>query len=178
MNTNLQKTLYNGMLYGLKVGLPENSDPQEVAKIGKDAVCLGVNTKCIEMWYKTESVKPFLFSLTDLTKEIEFRGQRFVPLVELAKICHPGWPWHILRKYSAHEIYLFIDFDFDQTPEYSFGLEKDTSIINFFSLREGEPRDTRNQQLAIDQLRAWMFNVDGLEEDQYIRITDDNNPYR
>lgn len=36
--------------------------------------------------YRSDIIKPILHPLSDLTKEIEHRGEKFVPIVELAKI--------------------------------------------------------------------------------------------
>ena len=97
-----------------------------------------------------ESIKPILFSLEDLTKEITINGETFVPFDELIKI---------------KNVRLRVE-------KYENGDKKLLNINTFsFSLFDFEYK-------IIEKLLEWKFNVFNLPEIEYIKVTEENNPYK
>ena len=95
-------------------------------------------------------VKPILFSLEDLTKEITIGGETFVPFDELIKI---------------KNVRLRVE-------KYENGDKKLLNINTFsFSLFDFEYK-------IIEKLLEWKFNVFNLPEIEYIKVTEENNPYK
>ena len=95
------------------------------------------------------NVKPILFSLEDLTKEITIGGETFVPFDELIKI---------------KNVRLRVE-------KYENGDKKLLNINTFsFSLFDFEYK-------IIEKLLEWKFNVFNIPEDEYIKVTEENNPY-
>ncbi len=99
---------------------------------------------------KFYDVKPILFSLEDLTKEITINGETFVPFDELIKI---------------KNVRLRVE-------KYENGDKKLLNINTFsFSLFDFEYK-------IIEKLLEWKFNVFNLPEIEYIKVTEENNPYK
>ena len=99
---------------------------------------------------KFYDVKPILFSLEDLTKEITINGETFVPFDELIKI---------------KNVRLRVE-------KYENGDKKLLNINTFsFSLFDFEYK-------IIEKLLEWKFNVFNLPETEYIKVTEENNPYK
>ena len=99
---------------------------------------------------KFYDVKPILFSLEDLTKEITIGGETFVPFDELIKI---------------KNVRLRVE-------KYENGDKKLLNINTFsFSLFDFEYK-------IIEKLLEWKFNVFNLPEIEYIKVTEENNPYK
>ena len=100
--------------------------------------------------YAINSCKPILFSLEDLTKEITIGGETFVPFDELIKI---------------KNVRLRVE-------KYENGDKKLLNINTFsFSLFDFEYK-------IIEKLLEWKFNVFNLPEIEYIKVTEENNPYK
>ena len=101
-------------------------------------------------WLFFDRVKPILFSLEDLTKEITINGETFVPFDELIKI---------------KNVRLRVE-------KYENGDKKLLNINTFsFSLFDFEYK-------IIEKLLEWKFNVFNLPEIEYIKVTEENNPYK
>lgn len=99
--------------------------------------------------------------LSQLTEEIEIDGERFVPLVELAKIAYP--------RNEPHEKYKLIDNYVDLTMKYTFHYVKDFKTELSFDCRthyNGKRWDYNcfvpNQYNIYRQLFKWHFDVFGL----------------
>ena len=90
------------------------------------------------------NVKPILFSLEDLTKEITIGGETFVPL---------------------HKI----------LEEYCFNL-KVMSKEEILSYQESLLEIDISYKVH-SLLLEWKFNVFNLPETEYIKVTEENNPY-
>ena len=103
------------------------------------------------IWHDVKNlVKPILFSLEDLTKEITIGGETFVPFDELIKI---------------KNVRLRVE-------KYENGDKKLLNINTFsFSLFDFEYK-------IIEKLLEWKFNVFNLPEIEYIKVTEENNPYK
>ena len=94
--------------------------------------------------------KLILFSLEDLTKEITINGETFVPFDELIKI---------------KNVRLRVE-------KYENGDKKLLNINAFsFSLFDFEYK-------IIEKLLEWKFNVFNIPETEYIKVTEENNPYK
>ena len=99
---------------------------------------------------KFYDVKPILFSLEDLTREITIGGETFVPFDELIKI---------------KNVRLRVE-------KYENGDKKLLNINTFsFSLFDFEYK-------IIEKLLEWKFNVFNIPETEYIKVTEENNPYK
>ena len=73
--------------YGLKVKYSEGVHYNEFPFNRIDSIDPeGVRISGIELWVLFQNIKPILRSLSDLTKEIEHNGERFVPLEELKRV--------------------------------------------------------------------------------------------
>lgn len=117
-----------------------------------------------------EDVKPILFSLEDLTKEITIGGETFVPIVELAnEFTDDSFNDYYLDKFFKTEIVLR-----EKYSRYYFKIQfKNDKIVGF------DNNDTELPQFDIFQkLLEWKFNVFNLPEIEYIKVTEENNPYK
>lgn len=96
--SNLQKALTHGLMHGLKAHVRDSyvdgsHSDYRIAEIkGLDFENETVNARCAD-WnsnYLFEDTKPILFPMSALTKEIEFKGERFVP-IEVLQSMNFGW---------------------------------------------------------------------------------------
>lgn len=58
-------------------------------------VIVDISVKNIENVIEEDYIKPILLPISCLTQEITFRGEKVVPLVELAKIAFPNYDWEV-----------------------------------------------------------------------------------
>ena len=119
---------------------------------------------------KFYDVKPILFSLEDLTKEITINGETFVPIVELAnEFTDDSFNDYYLDKFFKTEIVLR-----EKYSRYYFKIQfKNDKIVGF------DNNDTEPPQFDIFQkLLEWKFNIFNLPETEYIKVTEENNPYK
>lgn len=100
--------------------------------------------------YAINSCKPILFSLEDLTKEITINGETFVPCVKLNEILYVRL---VLAELTNGDIRLF---------------NEKTQTSNFLGFEYG----------LVQKLLEWKFNVFNLPEIEYIKVTEENNPYK
>ena len=111
--------------------------------------------------------KPILHPLSDLTKEIDHNGKKFVPMVELAKISYPE-RYVSLFAYRDGIIKAEIDFEDYYVHLYFDGKDfvSDSSIQNQFKL--------------FQKLIEWHFDIAGLiEKGEAIDVnTLSENPYK
>jgi hypothetical protein len=101
------------------------------------------------------NVKPIIRPLSDLTKEINHNGGKFVPIVELLKIAHPNWyKEKIGNRYSEIE---YKNVGWYHRAYFSFMATKDIEIHTGFM---------QNEPLwKIEKLFEWNFDVFGLIEE-------------
>ncbi|MFA7307625.1 MAG: hypothetical protein WC026_13235 [Hyphomicrobium sp.] len=106
---------------------------------------------------ETEYFKPILRILSDLAKEIEKDGKKFVPLIELAKLASPK---NTKIKLMNDHVSLGHDYTFHY----------DNKNLSFNCLRgfDGKKADANcfvfNQLLLFQKLFEWHFDVFGLIE--------------
>jgi hypothetical protein len=151
--------------YGLKV---QAQDTEEIMLLfglsGKDtAECchlmdidmvrlLPINTEQTE--FIQEYVKPVLRPLSDLTKEIEHNGQRFIPIVDLLKIKHKGW---VIEKLNTR--YEEIDFEINYNYAKAHFRFMATLSIDVWLKNLG-----MQDYWIVEKLTEWHFDVFGLIE--------------
>lgn len=114
----------------------ENLHPSNISIIGKKT-------------YSVVSSKPILRPLSDLTKEIEHNGVKFVPIVELLKIKHKKW-------YDENVGSSYSDIEFESVPNYAkacFSFQALNSIEVWYKSLELEP------YWIIQKLLSWHIDV-------------------
>ena len=94
-----------------------------------------------------DNFKPILRPLSDLTKEIEINGEKFVPIVELAKIAYPDLVWEFDRTRAISE--------WKKKPAYFF-FQKNSFFACLFN------NAIPNQIVLFNKLFEWHFDVFGL----------------
>jgi len=107
-------------------------------------------------------VLPALHSMNRLTMPLE-NGE--IPMLELAKIAFPQWPWSEMRKWQVNENLECLEFDFPQLPEYCFG---NSDTMDFWAMAGSEDRRINNQLQLFQYLINNHFNCFGLSESEYI----------
>lgn len=150
--TPLQQTLCNGLLCGLKVS--KKGEIHNIAHVSNKTLAL-VSTKGIgEVWKRKfdrlpSYIKPILFSLDMLDKEIEINGRKFIPAEVL---------WSVSEN------------DLDNFQLYG-------EIPAYW--QEMMRNDIKRWDFGdVQKLIQWHFNVFNLPEDQYVKVTDNFNPYK
>jgi len=122
--------------------------------------------------YEFYEFKPILRPLSDLTKEIEYNGEKFVPIVELLKIIQTDQKWNLTAKYNILDIksdigglggeYYSIRYSWEAANDVRVvaDLIYDT-LFNRFTLRQKEPIE-KCQWLRYDvleeKLLEWNFD--------------------
>ena len=100
-----------------------------------------------------KEVKPILRPLTDLTKEIEVNGERFVPIVKLLEINNPKW---FAEKNGSR--YENIEHNTEGYPRAWVKFQATISIMINTS-------DILNERhIIIQKLLSWHFDIFGLIE--------------
>jgi hypothetical protein len=121
-----------------------------------------------------DGVFPILYPLSDLTKEIEHGGEKFVPIVELAKI---AWvDGYVDFKYqSLKEGTVFIAFS-DKNNVFGY----DSNTQSFFGAIDGKPCSVVNQLTLFETMVKYHFDIYNLiSKNQAIDInTLERNPYK
>lgn len=128
-----------------------------------------VKNGLVSKGFYPKKIKPYLFSTEDLVNEIKINGEKFVPALELVKLQQKYNKW-IDNAPSVEYTYKIVQKPFGKILKVS-KLDKWVLII---SLDEPE----RSDHFIFEQLCRWNFNVFNLPEDQYIRVTNVNNPYK
>lgn len=102
--------------------------------------------------FKLKEVKPVLYPLEYLTKEIDHEGESFIPIVELLKIKFPNQQGrYATTEYSTYG-----------HPFACFRVDAGKQIRINTSDLENQP------YWIIQKLTEWKLNVFGLEESEYI----------
>ena len=139
--------------FDLKIKTPNGYRPNRKESTGVSGIAYLTGDLYADLENKTFPVnkfKPILFSLEDLTKPITIGGETFVPIDELNKI---------------KNVRLIVE-------KYKNGDKRLLNINTFsFSLFDFEYK-------IIEKLLEWKFNVFNLQEDEYVKVTDEFNPYK
>ena len=165
--------------YGLKMKFTSTNEVDKLSN--EDIVILKQIDEggiCVN-GYKTnnKSYKPILRPLSDLTKEIEVNGEKFVPIVELAKIHGIDFEIKTIKtEYGTIVCYSEISLHpTDNTPFSREFFELDLSDCCFdfgfeifgeneFDICETSYFPIRNQLELFQKLFEWNFDVFGLIE--------------
>lgn len=105
------------------------------------------------------SMKPILRPMSDLTKEITHRGDKFVPMVELASILRPGFQWNLNEKVTG-----CVDAD---SPRHTFWFDGNAFFTRVFippfsKQLERVVIEPCDHIIAFDKLSEWLFDYRGL----------------
>ena len=123
-----------------------------------------------------EDVKPILFSLEDLTREITINGETFVPIIELAKIAGlKPFKGEYRREFLNDERAAFVECKCFE----HYGIKQRFAYYNDFGFRATLNGYKSYKQFELyEKLLEWKFNVFNLPEAEYIKVTEENNPYK
>ena len=121
----------------------------------------------LEEWYSLNKVKPILYDLSWLTREITHKGETFVPLLNLVDPDKSDWD-----KMECLEFQAVPNIPQSQKWFKVKHLELGEVIqINPFNL-EVLPHK------LFQKLIEWKFNVFNLPDELIVRVTEDFNPYK
>ena len=153
MKTLELKDICGYLPYGLRIMRPPTNVPvvAELLDIRKDFTILGAG--------HIDTYRAVLRPMSDLTKEITHRGEKFVPLVELAKIA--------LRDAIAKRYYNDVDFviknDYVEIHgHYKFRYTHRGSFEMCRTISDFDELTCLHQCEIFDKLDAWMFDYRGL----------------
>jgi len=111
---------------------------------------------------------PILHPLSDRTKEIEHNGEKFVPIVELARIATNSnyEDWRVVDNMAVHSDDLY---NFSIAPNCDMMLKKTFGWKDFDICS--------SQMLLFQKLIEWHFNLMDKSE-PFIPVTEEFNPYK
>ena len=127
-----------------------------------------------EILHTNKDYKPILHPPSDLTKEIEHKGEKFIPMVELARM---AWKEPLINKFKINNGTLWYNFDGD---EYYFEFRPNKGFL-FARMTPYESFMPIDNQLGLFQkLIEWHFDLfDGIKNNEAIDVnTLEVNPYK
>lgn len=127
-----------------------------------------------ENFIKEEGHRLILRNLSDLTTEIEHKGERFVPIVRLIEIAFKGEEIDTNRVKFSFEDDMYIA----KISEVEFGF--DTTDNSFVSRFHGFASYIPSQLLLFQKLIEWHFDLfGGIKNEEAIDVnTLETNPYK
>lgn len=153
MKTLELKDICGYLPYGLRIMRPPTNVPvvAELLDIRKDFTILGAG--------HIDTYRAVLRPMSDLTNEITYKGEKFVPLVELAKIA--------LRDAIAKRYYNDVDFviknDYVEIHgHYKFRYTHRGSFEMCRTISDFDELTCLHQCEIFDKLNEWMFDYRGL----------------
>ncbi len=134
--------------YGLKV-LTDNGIEKVVSSVGVNSVTLEYDFDV----YSYDKIKPILRSLSDLTKEVEHNGKKFVPIIVLYNLYN-------FKVSITDSLYYLKDFKIEEDVEniYMFDKEDDSQHFVFKKEVSGNP------YWIVRRLLEWHFDIFSLIE--------------
>lgn len=162
--TPLEKTLINGLGRGLIV---ESTNVLGIKRVFKynglqidNAFWWVYHNKRSQI---SDNIKPYLRDLSDLDKEIEHNGEKFIPIGKLHYLyCLTPSGRRSRRPYEVFKDAGFIGTTYPNSPLLGIKIWDDMR---------------RTQFRIVEKLLEWHFNVFDLPESDYIKVTKSNNPY-
>ncbi len=130
--------------YGIKVQWYKSND--------REAEISTLTASSYGFYIDRHQAKPILRSLSDLTKEIEHNGERFVPMERLLEQKYPKWA----EKYKNSR---YSEISVDLTPKYA------TSCFFYqanFDLKINLSNPKEHSYLLVEKLLEWHFDIFGL----------------
>lgn len=118
---------------------------------------INVKDSTVGRGFNVKNIKPLLRPLSSLAKEIEHKGEMFVPLVKLAEIEVGEHNWNEIDESIEDEGYAFY---IEYLPSW-FGLYFNKNKCTFTRWDDGEGNDACSNKLR-DKLFEWHFDVFGL----------------
>jgi hypothetical protein len=114
--------------------------------------------------YSVVSSKPILRPLSDLTKEIEVNGEKFVPIAEIGKLL--GFDYLTPFEIDENEIqYGWDSRGMDDSQGYVFGFSNELKTFGvWYDEQEGNPIYLSGGYDEIQKLIEWHFDIFGLIE--------------
>jgi len=105
-------------------------------------------------------IKPILRPLSDLTKEIEHNGEKFVPILVLASFLG-------LKNLGRYDTDGVIEYGYEQkfhddSQRYVVDYFKDGQLGIWYDTKDGLPIDTYSSLSVINKLLEWHFDIFGL----------------
>lgn len=124
----------------------------------------------VEGLYSADYVKPILYSMEMLTQEIEHNGERFIPLVKLAKIQYPNVDFIIdnicIGRLNAGGLISFeIDDELPFYKEYHHNVFMQFTSEDYDDMHLGNMKPSELREKLIE----WKLNIFGLSESEYIK---------
>jgi hypothetical protein len=99
-------------------------------------------------------IKPILRSLSDLTTEIEHKGEKFVPMEELLKIKHKKW-------FDSHLDSRYSEITSEDVPAYA---KAYFSFMATLEVRIFKGSIHNEEYWIVQKLLEWHFDIFGLRE--------------
>ena len=162
--------------YSLKVKDEETTEVFEVAGINPDGILIHDNIDGSVEEYSSTILKPILRDLSDLTKEIEHNGEKFVPIKRITKEYYDKDNETIFDDENKYKIisnkYCYPS---NGTKTSHWWLQYKPSIISFDSQ---DNESCLMQYQLLQKLFEWHFNVFQIPDELIVRVTEDFNPYK
>lgn len=144
--------------YGLKVihtdFEPEGSFTQEaeIETISTECICFKSKWSASDYYFDDpdSEIKPILRPLSNLTKEIEVNGEKFVPIVELAKLTH-------IKEKHIFEISQSVKGECDGV-KYSFGFYNGSFWMRRLRGKKWVDNAVFSQDELFEKLDEWHFD--------------------
>jgi hypothetical protein len=123
----------------------------------------GIENRTIET-FLNDGYKPILRPLSDLTKEIEHNGEKFVPIFEIGKLL--GFDYLTPIEIDENEIqYGWDSIGMDDSQGYVFGYSNQLKTFGvWYDEQEGNPIYLSGGYDEIQKLLEWHFDIFGLIE--------------
>lgn len=150
MKTLELKDICGYLPYGLKFLSDYFSAPHEIVSIDLTDNTADFSNNCGYTNKSLGEVKPILRPMSDLTNEITYKGEKFVPIVEIGRLIEPDGTWVPYREGAA---------DLGEGEECMAYL---THEGDGFVLRVDDEIETFDMVEIFDQLAEWKFDYRGL----------------
>ena len=130
-----------------------------------------------EEWYSLNNIKPILYDLSWLTREITHEGETFVPIEKLLDIeSEANWSAsdYLLTESGVGEYWVKLK---GNEESFVFGFNSD--IKYFYKINKfGENKSVKHQLDLFNKLFEWKFNVFSIPDELIVRVSEDFNPYK
>jgi hypothetical protein len=181
---NKQEFLAMSLLYGLKFAHFHCGIFNKIADINGSltrgyyrAISIGLNNKSFKVIQLNHlnDYKPILHPLSDLTKEIEHNGEKFVPIVELAKIAYSKLHWKC--GIEGDKCFLYSQ---RGNKEYQFLYCQSEQSFSTLSIPRNDTKYVPYCLQLFQKLIEWKFDIAGLiEKGEAIDVNSlSENPYK
>ena len=169
-----QEFMAMSLPYGLKI-IHDDNEVETISALG-DSFQYQISGRSFAYgWYgETFDCTPILHPLSDLTKEIEHKGEKFVPIMELAKFLYKRVSIAESFKLRGDRVY------FESISYNHFWYSKDMRCFCSMFENSDIPVPVHNQLELFQQLFKWHFDLfGGIESGEAIDVnTLDINPYK